>query len=262
MGWAYFLLISTFAILNRLMKVCYWNVCNETSPEDIAAHCSDMPGVDVFCLQEVPYAQHGYTRLPATRLLARELGMDGVFQHTRTLRRSPGKYKAYGTAILSKSTIIGSRTAVLRDDIFAYMTPGAQNQRIALSAATEAEPGVTVAVAHLSYRLPLGLGSAGLLEERRVLQRQLSTMRDTSEVIFGGDMNAESGGGLDAMIGELGLSRVPTDGATFRSRHWFAGHATRELDRAFVTQGLVATAELGAFGASDHRPVIVDVHTR
>jgi len=242
------------------MNICYWNVCNETPPERLVEACVDLrqqEEIDVFCLQEVPYLP-GFARTPASLTIAEALGMMEAFEHTRTLSATYDRLKGYGTAILANS-LHSVQVKTIRNDSLAYMTPSSDNRRVLMTAKTYERPDLTIGVAHLSYKLPLGIGKISLIKERHNLAGHLENYRNGSGLVFGGDMNCGPGDGLDDMLIGAGLYNVEAGSPTFRSRHWFAGHATRDLDRVFVSKGVFATAELGDFGPSDHRPVIAHI---
>lgn len=252
--------IELYIVVVKAMNICYWNVSNETPPDQLIEACVDLrtqEEIDVFCLQEVPYMP-GYARNPASLAIAEALGMMGAFEHTRTLLATHDRLRGYGTAILANS-LHSVRTKTIRNDSLAYMTPSDNNRRVLMTAKTYERPDLTVGVAHLSYKLPFGIGKLSLIKERSSLVEHLDNYRKESDLIFGGDMNCEPGDGLDDMLLGVGLCNLEAGSPTFKSKHWFAGRVTRDLDRVFVTRGLNATAELGDFGPSDHRPVIARV---
>lgn len=243
------------------MNVCYWNVCYETPTEALVEACAEIKKteqIDVFCLQEVPYLPDRAV-LPASLAVANALGMKQTFEHTRTLRKTPDRLVGYGTAIVAPS-LHSVRAQVLRTDPLAYMPPFYKaNKRVLLSAKTFERPDITIGVAHLSYKLPAKLGRQALLAEHLKLAEYLDIEQERSEMVFGGDLNCQPGDGLDDILSQVGFYGLEAGAPTYRSRHWFAGHASKDLDRAFVTQGLYGEAKLGDFGPSDHKPVIVNI---
>lgn len=245
----------------------YWNLCNEVDPhvsrEAVKSLVEDQQ-IDVVCLQEVPYVRDEVgdkkVFIPLSRILAEDLGMDEVFEHTRTIKKTDKEIKGYGSAVLSRSPIIDKSIEVLRDDRFSYMTSHPENQRVLISARTELEPNIIINSAHMSYALPLKVGKKGMRTEQSRLAQILRQQMQTFEVVFGGDLNTKPGTILDKLLEATGLRSVLANTMpTFRSRHWFAGHIKRNLDRVFVSSGIQAKGEVGDQGHSDHHPVIVDV---
>jgi endonuclease/exonuclease/phosphatase family metal-dependent hydrolase len=239
------------------VKIGYWNVCDHAKAEAIienSINIVESEDIDVLCLQEVPY--YPGTTTPVSNEIAKNLGMDNRFIHTRSLGRTRG----YGTAILSNSNLLDFSVKDLRTDAFAYMTPGKGNRRVLLSARTENDPDLNFAVAHLSYRLPLGIGQAGLMLERTKLFSRLYDLKRERPLIYGGDMNCEEESLLDGQLEFMGLVPIKFAVNTFRSRHFYAGYAQRNFDRAFHSAGLEVTPKLGDFRQSDHRWMVLDVH--
>ncbi len=253
-----------------MVKVLYWNLCSEVDP-NTSLHDTqeliDSEQIDIACLQEVPYVTQATedrtTHIPLSQLLADDLGMDQMFTHTRTICRTDEKIRGYGTAILSRTPFIEKRTAVIRDDRFAYMTASPENRRVMLSVRVEGNPDTMVSTAHLSYALPLGLGRNGQEHEQQSVASILKDQMKYFEVAFGGDINAAPEKTMDALLEELGLNSVLDNSMpTFRSRHWFAGHAKRNLDRVYMSRGLIGVGYVGDRKHSDHSPVIVEVSKR
>lgn len=246
------------------MNILYWNVCSAAKPDRIIEEAADLittEQIDVACLQEVPYRDD----LPISAAIAKEVGMGGTFEHTRTLAEDvkTGYVKGYGTTVLTSLGIKHMDATWLREDKWSYMTKGRDNKRVLVTLQTEEEPDIMINVAHLSYTLPLWLGRSGLVKERNDLTRKLQEQVHDYGVVFGGDINAPPGSEIDRRIVDLppkGFQNiVNVEQPTFRSRHLFTLHAKRNLDRVFVSRDLSAQARIGERRQSDHHPIIVEV---
>lgn len=249
------------------MNVLYWNLCNEAPNEEILREAKQLiasESIDVACLSEVPYMTQGVegrtVSVPLSLLLAQELGMEHAFEHTRTIKKTNEKIKGYGSAVLSRSAFEELDITTIRDDRFSYMTKSPDNKRVLISVRTEANPDIIVNSAHLSYALPLKVGRKGMNQERETLAQTLKNQLQKYQVVFGGDLNVKPGKTIDKMLELIGLKVVvDTVLPTFRSRHWFAGHIKRNLDRVFVSAGLKVEAGIGERRQSDHNPIIVKI---
>lgn len=248
------------------MNILYWNVCSEADNQRIFDETADLialHNIDVACLQEVPYETSKFTDpsmepIAVSELLAQELGAASVFEHTRTIPSKKNEFRGYGTAILSFAGIRDASTNTLRSDSLAYMTPHPSNRRVLTSVITEEEPHISVGVAHLSYALPFGIGKGRALQEIDTLAGVLKVQTEDNEAVFGGDFNAKPNTAVDKKLAAIGLRGiVDTSVPTFRSRHWFAGYISRNLDRVYVSRALEATATIVRPRQSDHTPIIV-----
>ena len=246
------------------MNILYWNVCNAADNQEIVSQTLEIfkeHDIDVACLQEVPY-QTNEDRLsepaPLSETIANSLGYMSSFQHTRTIRRTPGAINGYGTAIISRSNIIDLEVHTLRDDKLTYMTPSPENRRVLMTFRTEEDPELTIGVAHLSYSLPLKIGEKRKAEESDELIKILGKTLIRGKLVFGGDFNSPPGAAVDQKLESIDLVPVSDhEEPTFRSRHSFAGHVSRNLDRVYVSRGVTARAEIQDPRQSDHRPIIV-----
>ena len=249
------------------MNVLYWNVCNAANNQEIINETKKLMesgDIEVACLQEVPYetvVKDGKRiHVPLSDIISADLGAESHFEHTRTVRRSKKKLSGYGTAIISRSGFVEVGSETIRDDALAYMTPGKDNRRVVITATPNIAPDTQVSVAHLSYAIPLKRAKLGMKKEQEALKKILAEKLNQGRLIFGGDLNAKPGGGVDDLLSALHLKGIVDPLLhTFRSRHWYAGYLKRNLDRVFVSSDLKATASVDHPRQSDHRPVIVHI---
>lgn len=249
-----------FMLLFYSMNVLFWNVCSEADEHEIHQNIAELIGtlaVDIAFLHEVPYNLAG---IPVSEPLASELGMEHSFSHTRTIYHSQHRLRGYGSAVLTATPPAKQSFIPLRTDRYAYMTAHRDNKRVLSLIRPKENPNLTIGSAHLSYRLPFHVGRAGLNVERHRLAAELTEAQLSGEVLFGGDVNVSPNDSLDSLIDSVGLRGVSNRNTpTFISRHWFVGHAQRNLDRVYATRGLNVEVMQESPRQSDHAPLIARI---
>lgn len=250
------------------MNILYWNVCNEADNGAIIRETERLMqehDIDVACLQEVPYEKKIVDNkplfVPLSDIIASDMGFESDFQHTRTIRRSAKVLKGYGTAVLSRSGFADIDIHTIRDDKLSYMTPHPDNRRVLMMARPSDDPDLAIGVAHLSYPLPLGLGRKGMSKEHDSSIVALNRAMNVGRLVFGGDLNNRPGSAVDQRLRAINLVPVSDhQEPTFRSRHVYAGHLQRNLDRVYASRGIEVRATAHDRGPSDHRPIIVSAN--
>jgi len=198
---------------------------------------------DVVFLQEVDRGCQRTAGVDQLEVLARRLGFASAFGEA-----FPFDGGSYGVGILSRTPLSSDRVVLLPSPTGERADSGHNEQRVVLLAETD---GFLLASTHL------GLSDEERGEQAAAIRRALA---DATNTILGGDLNEGPGGGVwgqwkgwlsDAMteVHAQEIVTAPDDRPHTRIDFIGRGSATPSVTRAFV----------GPSGASDHRPVIVDL---